>query len=147
MKPEDREKLAQPLIKEFLAEKHLARLGTANPQTAQPHVTPVWFDWDGECVYISVFISTRKAKEVQRNRRISVLIDIAVQDGPTRAVLFEGKAEFLEDPQQVAPLAERIYTKYVGPEGIKAADVASWIVGEENRIIKLAPSHVYIWGW
>jgi nitroimidazol reductase NimA-like FMN-containing flavoprotein (pyridoxamine 5'-phosphate oxidase superfamily) len=147
MKPEDHEKLNQPWVKEFLAEKHLARLGTANPQTAQPHVTPVWFDWDGECVYISAFISTRKAKEVQHNARISVLIDIAEQDGPTRAVLFEGRAEFLDDPVQVAPLAKQIYTKYVGPEGINAADVASWIIDAENRIIKLAPEHVYIWGW
>lgn len=147
MRPEDCEKLNQPWVKEFLAEKHLARLGTANPKTAQPHVTPVWFDWDGECVYISAFISTRKAKEVERNERISVLIDIAEQNGPTRAVLFEGKAELLDEPALVAPLARRIYAKYVGPEGIQAADVASWIVDAENRIIKLAPDHVYIWGW
>jgi nitroimidazol reductase NimA-like FMN-containing flavoprotein (pyridoxamine 5'-phosphate oxidase superfamily) len=147
MKPEDIEKLNQASVKEYLAETHLARLGTANPKTAQPHVTPVWFDWDGECVYISAFISTRKAKEVGRNLRISVLIDIAEKDGPTRAVLFEGKAELLVDPAQVAPLARRIYAKYVGAEGIKAKDVSSWIVDPENRIIKLAPEHVYIWGW
>jgi nitroimidazol reductase NimA-like FMN-containing flavoprotein (pyridoxamine 5'-phosphate oxidase superfamily) len=147
MKPEDIEKLNQDWVKEFLAEKHLARLGTANPKTAQPHVTPVWFDWDGECVYISAFISTRKAKEATRNPMISVLIDIAVKDGPTRAVLFEGKADVLDDPEQVAPLARQIYTKYVGSEGIKAPDVASWIDDPENRIIKLAPEHVYIWGW
>jgi nitroimidazol reductase NimA-like FMN-containing flavoprotein (pyridoxamine 5'-phosphate oxidase superfamily) len=147
METEDREKLNRPCVKGFLAEKHLARLGTANPKTAQPHVTPVWFDWDGECVYISAFISTRKAREVEKNARISVLIDVAEQDGPTRAVLFEGKADFLDDPSQVAPLATRIYTKYVGEEGITAADVASWIVDAENRIIKLAPEHVYIWGF
>ena len=147
MKQEDREKLNQPWVKEFLAEKHLARLGTANLQTAQPHVTPVWFDWDGEYVYISAFISTRKAKEVKHNARISVLIDIAEQDGPTRAVLFEGRAELIDDPVQVAPLAKQIYIKYVGPEGINAADVASWIVDPENRIIRLAPEHVYLWGW
>jgi PPOX class probable F420-dependent enzyme len=144
---EDREKLNQSWVKEFLTQKHLARLGTANPKTAQPHVTPVWFEWDGECVYISAFISTRKAKEVRRNARISVLIDIAEQNGPTQAVLFEGKAELLDEPALVVPLATRIYTKYVGAEGVKAADVASWIIDAENRIIKLDPDHVYIWGW
>lgn len=147
MNQKDIEKLNQSWVKEFLAEKHLARLGTANPDNAQPHVTPVWYDWDGEFVYISAFISTRKAKEVSRNLRISVLVDIAEEGGPTRAVLFEGKCEFLEDPVQVAPLAKRIYTKYVGSEGIKAPDVASWIDDPENRIIKLAPEHVYTWGW
>lgn len=147
MKPEEIEKLNQPWVKEFLSKPHLARLGTANPKTAQPHVTPVWYAWDGECVYISAFISTRKAKEVARNKRISVLIDVAIKDGPTQAVLFEGEAELLDDPAQVAPLAKRIYTKYVGEEGILAPDVSSWIVDPENRIIKLAPQNVYIWGW
>ncbi len=147
MKPEEIEKLNQPWVKEFLSKPHLARLGTANPKTAQPHVTPVWYAWDGECVTISAFISTRKAKEVARNKRISVLIDVAIKDGPTQAVLFEGEAELLDDPAQVAPLAKRIYTKYVGEEGILAPDVSSWIVDPENRIIKLAPQNVYIWGW
>jgi PPOX class probable F420-dependent enzyme len=147
MKQEDFEKLNQPWVKDFLAEPYLARLGTADPKTAQPHVTPVWFEWDGECVYISAFISTRKAREVERNPRISVLIDIAVKDGPTQAVLFEGRAQFLSDPAQVAPLASRIYKKYVGQEGLQAEDVSSWIVDPENRIIKLSPEKVFIWGW
>ncbi len=81
--------LAQDWVQELLAEPLLARLGTANPATAQPHVTPVWFAWDGECLYISAFISTRKAREVSKNPRISVLIDT---NKPTRAVLLEGVA-------------------------------------------------------
>ena len=67
--------LAREWVQKLLAEPLLARLGTANPETAQPHVTPVWFAWDGERLYISAFISTRKAREVSENPRISVLID------------------------------------------------------------------------
>lgn len=147
MNAEQREKLDQPKVKEFLNQPYLARLGTSNPKNQQPHVTPVWYEWDGESVFISAFVSTRKVKEVYRNRRVSILVDIAEKDGPTLAVLFEGVSEIIEDPKMVAELACRIYTRYMGPEGVLAKDPQSWIADPENRIIKLTPENVYVWGW
>ena len=138
------ESLSKPWVKDFLAEPILARLGTANPKSAQPHVTPVWFLWDGESLYISAFISTRKAREATANPLISVLID---QDKPTRAVILEGKAEVLSDQAQVAPLAEAIYARYVGAEGVKEQTYQSWVFDAENRIIKLTPSRAYALSW
>ena len=136
--------LEQPWVQDLLAQPILARLGTANPASAQPHVTPVWFEWDGEALYISAFVSTRKGREVSRNPRISVLIDL---DKPTRAVLLEGTAEVLSDPAVVAPLAESIYARYVGAEGVKEATYQSWVYDPENRIIKLKPERVFTWSW
>lgn len=136
--------LKLPWVQDLLARPILARLGTANPRTVQPHVTPVWFEWDGEHLYISVFISTRKGREVTENPRISVLIDV---EKPTQAVLFEGQAVVLSDPALVAPLAESIYTRYVGAEGVKEATYQSWVHDPENRIIKLKPERVFTWSW
>jgi PPOX class probable F420-dependent enzyme len=136
--------LSKPWVQELLSQAVLARLGTANPQTAQPHVTPVWFKWDGECLYISAFISTRKAREVTRNQRISVLIDV---EKPTRAVVLEGIAEVLSDPAQVAPLSEAVYACYVGPEAVKSDPYQSWVHDAENRVIRLKPEKVFAWEW
>jgi PPOX class probable F420-dependent enzyme len=134
--------LSTDWVVELLDRPTLARLGTANPSTGQPHVTPVWFLWDGECVYISVFSSTRKGKEVARNQRVSVLIDV---DNPIKAVLFEGKAEVMSDPAVVAPIAERIYAKYVGADEVKNDPYQGWVHDPENRIIKLKPEKVFNW--
>ena len=136
--------LALPWVQELLAKPVLARLGTANPDNHQPHVTPVWFEWDGECLYISAFISTRKAREAAANPHISVLIDT---ENPTRAVLLEGLAEVIEDTALVAPRAEAIYTRYVGVEGVKEQTYQSWVYDAENRILKLRPERVYTWSW
>jgi len=136
--------LKQGWVKELLAEPLLARLGTANPATAQPHVTPVWFAWDGECIYISAFISTRKAREVSSNPHISVLIDV---DNPTRAVLMEGKAEVITESGAVSRWSEIIYTRYVGEKDVMRDPYQSWVHDTENRIIKLRPEHVYAWKW
>ncbi len=138
------EVLGQDWVKEFLARPLLARLGTANPKNAQPHVTPVWFAWDGECLYISAFVSTRKGKEVTANQRISVLVDV---DNPTYAVLLEGVAEVLTEPAEVAKRSESIYARYVGAEAVKGGPYQSWARDPENRIIKLRPARAYAWRW
>lgn len=138
------EALSKPWVKDLLAQPVLARLGTANPLNAQPHVTPVWFLWDGEFLYISAFISTRKGKEVTANPRISVLIDL---EKPTRAVLLEGHAEVLADQAQVAPVSEAIYAHYVGEQEVKKEPYQSWAKDAENRVIKLKPEKVFSWAW
>ncbi len=132
----------------LLQEPVLARLGTANPGNCQPHVTPVWFLWDGESVWISAFNSTRKVKELLRNPLCSVLIDDAAPDGKTRAVLFEGRAELTAAPHPlVAEMSEKIYTRYLGQEGVKAPDPQSWISDPENTIVKLTPQKTFSWFW
>jgi general stress protein 26 len=136
MSPSYEEMLNKPWVAELLGQPILARLGTANPKTLQPHVVPVWFEWDGESLWISAFESTRKVKDVQRNRRISVLVDTL---DPSHAVLFEGVVELISDPAVVASRSKSIYTRYLGAEGVKEPDPASWIDDPENRILKLTP--------
>jgi general stress protein 26 len=138
------EVLSQEWVQELLAEPLLARLGTAKPETAQPHVTPVWFAWDGECLYISAFISTRKAREATENPRISVLIDT---NEPTRAVLLEGVAKVLAGVGEVEQISEWIYARYVGEAEAKKNPYAGWARDPENRIIKLKPERVNAWKW
>jgi hypothetical protein len=130
----------------LLSAPGIAKLGTANPKNNQPHVTPVWFEWDEESLWISAFISTRKAREVSQNPRISVLIDDHTPGKPARAVLMEGLAELIVDPKLVQARALHLYTKYLGEEGVKDPGPASWVVDPENRIIKLTPQKIFAWG-
>jgi general stress protein 26 len=146
MNTEHRLILDKPWVQELLAQPLLARLGTCNPASLQPHVTPVWFAWDGECLLISAFSSTRKVREIERNPRISVLLDIGNPGEEVQAVLFEGQADLLNDPALVAPLAEQIYTRYLGEQGVREAGPSSWITDPENRIIRLLPEKIFAWG-
>jgi hypothetical protein len=133
------------LIETLLDRPVLARLATANPKTNQPHVVPVWFLWDGECIWISAFSSTRKARDLAKNTRCSVLIE-PEKAGDLQAVLFEGPAELIEQPRDlVSDISLRIYTRYMGEDGVQAAEPQSWAVDPENRLVRLAPAHIYAW--
>lgn len=133
-------------LETFLARPLLARLGTANPTTGQPHVTPVWYLWEDGTLWISVFSSTRKGRELLANPRCSVVIDVDESGLSLRAVLCEGTAELLTGPTDFnITMFTRIYTRYLGPEGVLAADPQEWIHSPENLLVKLTPARVFTW--
>lgn len=134
-------------VEALLAEPVLARLATADPQTLQPHVVPVWFLWDGSSIWISAFASTRKVKELLQNPRCAVLVEPSQPKGsPLQAVLLEGASELVSEPASlVAEMSSRIYTKYLGAEGVLAAEPQSWMHDPENRLVRLTPEKKMAW--
>ena len=133
-------------IDEFLNRVLLARLATADPETGQPHVVPVWYGWDGQSLWISAFRSTRKVKELLKNPRCSVVIDVDSGPPGLRAVLMEGEVELVVSPQELLEAKTTwVYTRYLGPEGVLADDPQSWIKDPENLLIKLTPAFFKSW--
>lgn len=138
--------LTKQQIDGLLALPVLARLATASTSTAQPHVVPLWFLWDGTAVWISSFSSTRKVRELTQNPRCAVLIDDAVSGVDYWAVLFEGEAELITTPAElVHTMSTRIYARYIGEEGVRDPRPRSWIHDPENLLIKLTPQRVRAW--
>ncbi len=135
------------LAEELLAQPVLARLATANLETGQPHVVPLWFLWDGASIWISGFNSTRKFRELLVNPRCSILVEPAdPKSSKIQAILFEGKAEVITSPRKlVEEMSTRIYLRYLGEEGVKGADPQAWIHDRENLVVRLTPHQVYTW--
>ena len=130
----------------FLAAPRLARFASASPETLQPHVVPVWYEWDGEVMWISSYESTRKIGELRGNPKCAVVIDVAESVDGVSAVVFEGEAELITAPRDfVRDMALRIYTRYMGPEGVLAPDPQEWANSPENLIIKVTPKFVKVW--
>jgi PPOX class probable F420-dependent enzyme len=136
----------KPGVIEFLAGPRLARLATCHPHSLQPHVVPVWYEWDGESIWISSFRSTRKVREIGLNPRVSLVVDDSNSDGEAPGVVFEGQAELLTDPALGIERGTRIYTRYLGPQGVLAAEPQSWLHDPEHLLIRLKPERVYAWG-
>jgi nitroimidazol reductase NimA-like FMN-containing flavoprotein (pyridoxamine 5'-phosphate oxidase superfamily) len=134
------------LIEAVLSEAVLARLATTDPRTLQPHVVPVWFMWDGECVWISSFVSTRKIRELKINPRGAVLIESKQEGGKLTAVLLEGTVELVTTPREtVSEVASRIYIRYLGQDGLMEPEPQSWLTDPENLLIKLTPTRIISW--
>src|SRR5512145_1694428 len=134
-------------VEKLLEQPLLAHVGTTNPKSLQPHITLVWYRWDGNALWLSGFRSTRKFREILANPKIAVLIEPLDPKGqPIQAVLLEGDAEAITEPRDfVAEQSRQIYLRYLGEEGVLAPDPQSWMHDPENLVVKLQPMQVYIW--
>lgn len=134
------------LMNQRLSEVLLGRLATVDPRTLQPHLTVVWYLWDGESAWISAFISTRKVKELVRNPRAALLIDKSNGAETEWAYLLEGPVELMAGPGEAFERqVTEVYRRYLGAEGVLAAQPQSWIQDAENRLVKLTPEKVFKW--
>jgi nitroimidazol reductase NimA-like FMN-containing flavoprotein (pyridoxamine 5'-phosphate oxidase superfamily) len=139
--------MPKEMMDAFLAERLLARMATASKKTAQPHVVPLWYLWDGETMWVSGFRSTRKFKELIANPLVSILVDTdSTFERGMRAVLMEGKAEVITQPRElVFQKTREIYLRYLGEEGVQKPEPQSWIHDDENLVVKLTPHKIYTW--
>src|SRR3990170_275860 len=60
-------------VKAFLSQPHVAALATVRPD-GRPHVTPVWYDFDGHEFTVSTFRTTQKLKNVARKGFASLCV-------------------------------------------------------------------------
>lgn len=136
-----------PELRDLLSQPVLARLATVDVATLQPHVVPVWFEWDGESVWISSYSNTRKVRELRRHAKCSIVVDVAGGDGnPTGAVIFEGEAELVRGPRPwLEEKITRLYTRYLGAEGVLAPAPQEWLHDPHNLLIKLTPTSILTW--
>jgi hypothetical protein len=107
---------------------------------------PLWYAWDGKSLWLSGFRSTRKFKELRSNPRCAVVIDTTDDELNNSGILFEGQAELIVEPRElVYKKTIWIYTRYLGPAGVMAADPQSWIYDPENLVARLIPERIYSW--
>ncbi|HSN78388.1 MAG TPA: pyridoxamine 5'-phosphate oxidase family protein [Anaerolineae bacterium] len=138
-------KLTPQQIDTYLNQPLLARMATASADTAQPHVVPVWYLWDGQSIWVHGYSGTRKFKELAGNPACSIVVDHATSGVDFWAVLFEGQVELITDPTVVHPMAARIYTRYIGAEGVLDPVPQSWIQDADSLLLKLTPSRIATW--
>jgi len=139
---------ARPLtaaeIDSFLARPLIARVATVGPDG--PHVTPVWFDWDGTYLLIAIGRQSRKFRNLSADPRIAVTIDETLGGLRFKAVIMEGRAELIDTPQDWArSVAARIYTKYLGPEAVRLPTPQSMLNHDEHVVIRLKPTRLITW--
>jgi PPOX class probable F420-dependent enzyme len=134
-----------PQVQEFLTRKLLGRLATASSE-GQPHVVPVWFLWEAGAAWISSYRSTRKVIDLERNPKCALVVDVEQAEGGLTAVMLEGRAELVSTPPNaVKQRIERIYTKYLGLDGVLEKDPQEWLNSPENVLIKLTPTRLKAW--
>jgi nitroimidazol reductase NimA-like FMN-containing flavoprotein (pyridoxamine 5'-phosphate oxidase superfamily) len=132
-------------INAYLASPVLARIATVRGQ--RPHVVPIWFDWDGARLWMETGLNFQKHRNLLRNPECTVVVDTTEGGLRFKGVAFEGRPELLTEPlDAVRAVVVRIYTKYLGPDGI-LEPTPQRMINARHVIIKLTPRRVRSWDY
>lgn len=123
-------------------------------RTGQPHVAPMWyFVDDGRLVFRS-FTKSQKILNLQRDPRITVLVERGVAYAELQGLMIQGTARLVDGEQDPAYLLEsyrRLAAKYpmVGPDPVDldpvALEAAFGRFAPKNTAVIVEPRKVVTW--
>jgi PPOX class probable F420-dependent enzyme len=116
-------------MQQLLSERNNAVVAI-NRKHGGPHVTPVWYLWDGATFYFSTTTDRAKFKNIRRDPSISLI----VHDGPSYVAAY-GRAEVMES--DFADLARQVVAKYAPAEQVEQWAAMAQAPG--RIIVKLKP--------
>ncbi len=112
--------LASEGIESLLKEAKIARFCSLNPD-GTIHATPVWYNYWNERIIIQTPAASRKAKNVKRNRNVTVLIDVVDPLGEvSKGVIIYGKAETRDWTEEMQSEFVSFCAKYVPSDRVEA---------------------------
>lgn len=87
----------------FLREERTCRVATVGSSGA-PHVTPLWYVWDGDALWLYSIVRSRRWADLARDPRVSVVVDAGVEFFELRGVELRGEVEMVgEQPRTGTP--------------------------------------------
>jgi hypothetical protein len=98
-----------PGVAEFLRGPHVASVATVRPD-GRPHVTPVWYEYDGHEFVLSTLREAQKVRNINRKGFASLAIHTA--GAPFQHVIADGPARVGSPLDNV--WRERLAVRYLG---------------------------------
>ncbi|MFJ7044081.1 pyridoxamine 5'-phosphate oxidase family protein [Streptomyces sp. NPDC101112] len=93
-------------LDEFLGAQRTCRVATVSADGA-PHVSPLWFVWDGTSLWLYSITRSKRWSELRRDPRVAVVVDAGEDYGELRGVELSGTVEVVgEVPRTGEPFAE-----------------------------------------
>ncbi|MBB4893804.1 hypothetical protein FHS39_002835 [Streptomyces olivoverticillatus] len=127
----------------FLTEQRTCRVATAGPG-GRPHVSALWFLWDGEAMWLYSLVRSRRWADLRRDPRAAVVVDDGLEYGELRGAELSGRALPVGDaPRTGGACAEletvehRFAAKYFGLAAMPHDGRHAWL--------RLRPEAVVSW--
>jgi general stress protein 26 len=136
-------------IEEFLSIPRIARM--ASIKDGKPHIVPVWFYYDGTNIIVPTPKDTKKAKNLQNNPNVSIVIDVV--EGKSgdisflngKAVIVEGIVE-IRDEIDNNSFARKTYERYVGKTALDNPFV-QFSVNMPRYMLVIKPTKIISWAF
>ena len=124
--------------KRFLLDRSRTAILATVRADGRPHVTPVWFDLDGDTLIFTTGESTLKGRNMLRDPRVSLCIDD--EEPPFHFAIIEGTAELTAGHPDLLRWATSIGGRYMGPERADEYGRRNAVPGE--LLVRVTPNKI-----
>ena len=108
------------------------------------HLLPVWFLRVSNDICIPTSRYTHKYRNLKARPRVSVMIDVSRAGLNLKGVLIRRRVEFV-DGEEARRINRSIHLKYVTPEALSDASVASYLSEGDDVTVKVHMDHLISW--
>jgi PPOX class probable F420-dependent enzyme len=134
--------LSDALVQQLLNGRYIASLATHQPDGAI-HVVAVWYWFDGAQIYVATSTRTRKARNIQSNASVSLMIDSRDAEA-SFGVNIAGTASFVTG-EASKKLNFHIHRKYLSAGALADSRVGPVFAAWDDVTVQIAPSSVVVW--
>lgn len=127
----------------FLREQRTCRVASVGGDGA-PHVTPTWFVWDGEHVWISSIVRAQRHVNLLRTAHVALVVDAGDSYFELRGVELSGTAEVIgESPRtgEPNPILEDVEAEFAA----KYNPGAPFAHDGRHAWLRVTPQREYTW--
>jgi pyridoxamine 5'-phosphate oxidase-like protein len=129
----------------FLLDERTCRVGTVGA-SGHPHVSALWFVWDGTAVWLNSVVKSQRWTNVVRNPAVSILVDGGADFFELRGVEILGRAEVVGEvprtsgePEPAVAEPERLFgQKYTG---------GPFVADGRHAWLRITPTKLVSWDY
>ena len=123
------EAMTEQEMRYFLLAKpaHTGKVATVRAD-GRPHVTPVWYDVEGDTLLFTTWHDTVKAANLEESAAVALCVDDEAP--PFSFVIVEGTADVQKEPPDLKYWAMRIAARYMGEDRAEAFGERNAVPGE-----------------
>lgn len=117
MSRRDKIQMTEAEREKYLAEAHTIIICSIGPG-GFPHPMPMWFGVEDDgSVVMTTFTKSQKIKNIERDPRVSLLVESGTVYSELRGVVMYGKAELVRGAEAVLDILARVTAKSSGGAG------------------------------
>jgi hypothetical protein len=135
--------MSQEELDGFLAAERVCRVATIAAD-GHPHVAPLWFAWDGACIWLYSIVRSQRWTDLLRDPRIAVVVDAGTAYQELRGVEVQGRAEVVGDvPFRTAPGPELVEPAHLFARKYRGSDTL--VPDGRHAWLRIRPEKLVSW--
>jgi len=107
-------KMTPDEVDAFLAERQAMTMCSLAPD-GSIHAIAMWYGFLDGCVTVETKTKSQKVQNLRRDPRLTLLFEAGESYDELRGVELVGRAEIVDDPEQLWTLGRSVFERYYGP--------------------------------